>query len=234
MVEILKLTSNYCIIYKPSGIPTQSDPTGDKDAMTLTSELLSSMGEKTSLWLIHRLDRVVGGVIVFARNKHSAAVLSESVKEKAFDKEYLAVVEGECEGGIFKDYIFKDRLKNKAYITDRPRQGVKNAELECSVLDSYKDESGVKTLVRVRLYTGRFHQIRAQLSYRKNPIVGDKKYGSRASGGEGIALFASRLGFDYEGRHIEEVRLPIVEKYPWCLFDKSIYEKYENEEQNDA
>ena len=99
MIDILHKTKDFIVVLKPAGMPTQSDTSGDDDAMLLASLALSDMGESSDLWLIHRLDRVVGGLLVFARNKNSAAKLSELVKGRGIAKEYLAVVDGAFEGG---------------------------------------------------------------------------------------------------------------------------------------
>ena len=102
-MQILHLDKNLIAVSKPCGMPSQSDPTGDKDAMTLASELLRDMGERDSLWLVHRLDRVVGGVIVFARNREAAATLSCLFAERGAKKQYLAVAEGDLSGGTLTD-----------------------------------------------------------------------------------------------------------------------------------
>ena len=141
MIEIISKTDDYVIIYKPAGIPSQPDPGGDPDAMTICRRLLREMGEKDALYLIHRLDRVVSGLMVFARNKKSAADLSLQVSERNFRKSYFAVVQGKAEGGVMSDYIYKDPRLNKAFITDRKRAGVKNCELEI-VSDAYLKECG--------------------------------------------------------------------------------------------
>jgi 23S rRNA pseudouridine1911/1915/1917 synthase len=223
MIEIVSKTKDYVIIYKPAGIPSQSDPSGDKDAMTLCSEMLRHLGESDALYLIHRLDRVVGGLLVFARNKQSAALLSSLVADRLLDKEYYAVVEGTLEGGVMTDYIYKDASLGKAFVTDRKRAGVKEAELEYSILDRTVSDGRELSLVKIILKTGRFHQIRAQFSSRKMPLVGDKKYGSRDAKAKMPALFATKLGFYCLGRAVEAARLPDLNSYPWSLFNEEIY-----------
>ena len=224
MVEILYKSKNAIVIYKPSGVPSQGDPTGDKDALTLTSEKLHELGENSSLWLIHRLDRVVGGLLVFARNKKYAAILSEYVKERLVTKEYYAVVDGDAEGGVLENLIFKDARASKAFIVDRERQGTKPARLTYRKLASAETEKGTKTLVYVILDTGRFHQIRAQMSHIKHPITGDGKYGSRDNRAKGPALMASHLAIDLPGEKIDVCRIPELNTYPWSLFDSADYE----------
>lgn len=220
-MEILFNDKNLIAVKKPFGMPSQSDPTGDVDAMTAASEALRAMGEQGNLWLVHRLDRVVGGVLVFAKNKTAAAELSARVADKSAKKEYLAVVHGECQGGIFTDFLFKDSKKGKAFVVDRKRAGVKEASLECEPLSAVTTEQGVKTLVLVRLFTGRFHQIRAQLSSRGNSIVGDGKYGSHDNRCS-PALFSARLSFECCGKSYDIKALPELAEYPWALFEIKI------------
>ena len=153
-LEILYKDKNLIAVYKPSGMPSQSDTTRDGDAMTLTSQALRLIGEREELWLVHRLDRVVGGILVFARNKKYAAILSSLVSDRGMRKEYLAVVDGEAEGGLLKDYLYKDSAKGKAFVVDSKRVGVKEAELEYERLFRTETEKGVKTLVKIDLHTG--------------------------------------------------------------------------------
>ena len=219
-MEILYKDKNLIAVCKPAGMPSQPDPSGDTDAMTLLAEMLGNTGDKnTALYLVHRLDRVVGGVLVFARNKDYAARLSTIMSERGAKKEYLAIVEGEAEGGILTDYLYKDARMGKSFVVDRKRSGVKEAKLEYTPLSKAETENGPKTLIEVRLHTGRFHQIRAQLSSRKLPIVGDGKYGSRDNKARFPALFAFRLTFEIEGKTYEFKKMPDIENYPWSIFN---------------
>ena len=224
MIEIVNKTKDYVIIYKPAGIPSQSDPGGDPDAMTLTSRILLEIGEREELFLIHRLDRVVGGLLVFARNKKSAAHLSSLVAERRLEKHYFAVVEGEAEGGAMKDYLYKDATLGKAFVCDRQRAGVKSAELEYRLLDRKTVGQRSLSLVKICLKTGRFHQIRAQFASRKMPLIGDKKYGSRDFEAKMPSLFATELAFEFNGDSVRASRLPELSSYPWSLFEKEKYE----------
>ena len=214
---------HFVVINKPCGMPSQSDPSGDKDAMTLTSELLRSEGSNPSLFLIHRLDRVVGGLMVFARTKEAAALLSSAVAERDMTKEYFAVVPGVPEGGVMEDYLYKDANLGKAFVTDRKRNGVKEARLEYSVCKTVTTDKGDISLVRVKLGTGRFHQIRCQFASRRMPLVGDKKYGSRDTMAKMPSLFASHLSFEYKGEKFDAFALPDLTKYPWSMFSKEDY-----------
>ncbi len=222
-MEIVHKTKNTVIIYKPSGIPSQPDLSGDADAMTLTKEALKAEGEKPELYLIHRLDRTVAGLLVFARNKKYAALLCEYVKEHLLTKEYFAVVDGKAESGVLEDLIYKDSSKSKAFIVDRERKGVKEARLTCRRLASVDTERGIKTLVYITLDTGRFHQIRAQLAHRGAPITGDGKYGSKDNRAKSLALIASHLAFSIGGETADITRLPITDIYPWSLFEQENY-----------
>ena len=225
MIEILYKSKNAVVIYKPHGIPAQSDPSGDKDAMALTSEMLAECGEQSELWLIHRLDRAVSGLMIFARNKKSAAELSKTVKMRQITKEYLAVVSGVPSCGVMEDYLYKDSRTSKAFVVDRKRAGVKDARLFCVPITTAKTDNGDRTLVKISLDTGRFHQIRAQLSHRGHSILGDKKYGSHESLRGGIALTAYRLSIDLFGETIEVTRLPSSKDYPWSLFSEADYDR---------
>ena len=224
-LEILYKNKDIIVVNKDCGLPSQKDKSGDTDAMSLLSEKLTDVGEDGRLWLVHRLDRVVGGVLVFARNKSAAAKLSAIIKEEGgIGKEYIAVVDGEISAsGTLVNYRYKDSSTNKAFVVDRERNGVKRAELEYTALESVSTEHGVKTLVKIRLKTGRFHQIRAQFSYRKNPVTCDKKYGSRDFGARFPALFSRRLSFDIGKEHIDVSALPDLSLYPWCLFGRDKY-----------
>lgn len=223
-MQILYKDKSLIAVNKAIAEPIQSDLTGDKDTMTLLSSHLASIGEKSDLWLVHRLDRVVGGVAVFARTKKCAAALSEAFSTHAVKKEYFAVVEGICEsGGVMQDLLFKDSAKGKAFIVDRKRAGVKEASLEFEPVATASCDRGDRTLVRVRLHTGRFHQIRAQFSHRRMPLVGDGKYGSRDNGANTPALFSANLEFTLDGREYKITAIPNTEVYPWSLFDKEAY-----------
>lgn len=222
MIEIILKTKDFIIVNKPCGMPSQSDPTGAEDAMSQTARTLAALSEPSELWLVHRLDRVVGGLIVFARNKKSAAALSEIVGGSGMEKEYLAVVEGACEGGILRDFIFKDAARTKAFVVDTKRRGAKEAVLEYFPVAAVETERGIRTLVRVKLHTGRFHQIRVQFSSRGLPLVGDGKYGSRDNKAKAPALFSAKLAFSPLGG-ANAATLPDVNEYPWSLFNEECY-----------
>ena len=224
MVEILYKTKNTVVIYKAPGVPSQSDPSGDPDAMTLLSKQLKALGENSNLWLVHRLDRVVGGLLIFARNKKYAAILSEYVKDRLITKEYYAVVDGEANDAVLENWLYKDMRAGKSFIIERERAGSRLARLSYRALSTKDTEKGKKTLIYVTLDTGRFHQIRAQLSGAGTPITGDGKYGSRDNKAKCIALASSHLAANVLGENIDVSRLPELDAYPWSLFKPEDYE----------
>lgn len=223
MPEIIYKSKDAVVIVKPLGMPSQKDPSGDLDAMTATSELLQKDGRDGGLWLVHRLDRTVGGVMVFAASKDGAARLSREITDGSFKKEYYAVTEGRCSEGEMRDFLFKDSSASKAFVVKGERKGAKLAVLECSVLDVKETEKGTRTLVKINLKTGRFHQIRAQLSSRGTPLVGDGKYGSRDKERRTPALFACALSTPSVAGGRPITACPPTDEYPWCLFDKEKY-----------
>ena len=221
MLEILYKDRHVLAVIKPAGTPSQPDPSGAPDAMSLASAALAEQGEPDDLWLVHRLDRVVGGILVFARTKSAAGELSSLFATHGAEKCYLAVTEGEVPAGELCDLLYKDAAKGKSFVVARARAGVKEARLIAEPISVADTESGRRSLTRVTLLTGRFHQIRAQLSSRGASIVGDGKYGSRDKGTRMPALYAYRLTFTLFGKKYELHTLPDTEAYPWSLFDLS-------------
>ncbi len=210
-MEILFKNSNIIVAVKPVGIPTETR--GDEKCIT---DILGEQ-QKTDIHLLHRLDRNVGGVMVFATNKNAAAKLSAQIQSRAFQKEYLAVVDSafQQKSGEMKDLLFKDSKRNRSFVVDRMRKGVKEASLQYSVLAEEND----KSLVNVLLHTGRTHQIRVQFASRKAPLTGDGKYGSHDNGAD-IALWSHKITFinPSDNKEISFSSYPDGEKYPWNLF----------------
>lgn len=147
---------------------------------------------KTEIYPVHRLDKDVGGVMVYAKTQHSAAELSKQVADRTMEKNYLAVVHGKPEGGDMEDLLFFDRGKNKSFVVERERKGVKKALLSYETVETRED----KSLVRVALHTGRTHQIRAQFASRKMSLYGDRRYGGRDEE-KTIALWSYRIAFNH-------------------------------------
>ena len=187
-MEILYSDDYIVVCIKPVGILSQADSNGQKSMITELSALYGC-----EIYPLHRLDKGVSGVMVYAKTKFAASELSRDIAEHRFEKEYLAVVKGEPdESGEMVDLLFKDSRKNKSYVVKRMRKGVKKAKLEYTLLKT----DGQKSLVRVLLHTGRTHQIRVQFSSRKMPLLGDKKYGG-STDFEDIALLSYRLTFKH-------------------------------------
>lgn len=185
------------LLEKPIGISSQAT---DNDAC-LPSLLLAyyqEKGERAEPFVLHRLDTAVGGLMVYAKTKNAAAILSKAIAQGTLHKRYLAVVAGDVERELGKtgelfDYLFKDSKKNKSFAVKKKRNGVKEARLTYEVLGKREHEGCVLSLVSVALLTGRTHQIRVQFSSRGFPLWGDGKYGSRIKGD--IALFSKELSF---------------------------------------
>lgn len=171
------------VCVKPRGVLSAEDASGKKNMQ----ELLSPR----QTFAVHRLDREAAGLMVFAKTKEAAAFLSDKMGSD-FEKEYLALCEGiPPEEGEFRDLLYHDKSKNKTYTVKRKRAGVKEARLSYRRLQS---ENG-RSLLQIRLYTGRTHQIRVQFSSRGFPLVGDRKYG--AAQGGALQLCAYRLSFPH-------------------------------------
>ena len=156
MLEILYKDRQVLAVKKPAGTPSQPDPTGAPDAMSLAKAALADQGESSDLWLVHRLDRVVGGILIFARTKAAAGELSSLFATHGAQKCYLAVTEGEAPAGELCDLLYKDAAKGKAFVVDRARAGVKEAKLIAEPLDLADTAVGPRGLVRVTLLTGRY------------------------------------------------------------------------------
>ena len=156
------------------------------------------------LFTVHRLDKNVGGVMVYARNKATAATLSKAIQQGEMIKEYVAKVHNTPpESGVLEDFLFKDSKKNKVFVVKRERKGVKQAKLEYKLIRSYEEIS----LVRIRLYTGRSHQIRVQFASRGFPLVGDHKYGARDNAASPM-LYSCKITFPYKYKTVSFEHLP--------------------------
>ena len=216
-MKILFEDNEILVIEKPVGIPSEDTNTGEKGILTKINEEIYN----GQIHLLHRLDRNVGGVMVFAKNKKSAASVSKQIQENTFRKTYFAIVDGAIEEkqGVYKDLLFKDSSKNRSYVVNRMRKGVKEASLEYVVLS----ECASKSLVKVILHTGRTHQIRVQFSSRKTPLTGDVKYGSKDRNSD-IALFSHSIIFNHPVTNelLTFTALPNKINYPWNLFESVI------------
>lgn len=187
-MELLYCDKDMVVCVKPVGMDAEHD-------------VPAALGGE--IFPIHRLDKNVGGVMVYAKTRQAAAALSRAVQEGTMVKEYVALVHG-CppETGDWEDLLWKDSGKNKVFVVNRERRGVKKARLEYRRLTA-----GETSLVRIRLHTGRSHQIRVQFASRKFPLVGDHKYGSRDAATAPM-LFSCKLTFPWKGKTWEFEALP--------------------------
>ena len=182
-MEILYSDKNIAVLVKPVGLDSE---------LEVPNALKEILGGE--VFPIHRLDKNVGGVMVYARTRQAAATLSKAVQEGSMIKEYVAMVHGmPPETGDWEDLLFKDSSKNKVFVVKKERKGVKKARLEFKTL-----QSGEESLVHIRLHTGRSHQIRVQFSSRGFPLVGDHKYGSRDDKTAPM-LFSCCITFPWKG-----------------------------------
>ena len=180
------------ILYSDRDIAVCIKPVGLDSEHQLPEALVEALGGQ--VFPIHRLDKNVGGVMVYARTKAAAAALSKAVQEGTMVKEYVAMVHGTPpEAGDWQDLLWKDSSKNKVFVVKRERQGVKKARLEFRRLTA-----GETSLVHIRLHTGRSHQIRVQFASRGFPLAGDKKYGGKDDFTAPM-LFSRRLTFPWKG-----------------------------------
>lgn len=219
-MEVLFQNNDFLACVKPQGIPSQPDPSGDVDMPSLLSAHLKACGENSNIFVLHRLDRATGGVMIYARNQKSAAELSRLIAEKdGFEKHYLTVVSGipSEKSGNMTDYLYKDSAQKKAFVVKSERRGAKLASLDYEVVQSAERDEKTFSLVAVKLNTGRFHQIRAQFSSRGMSIFGDGKYGSREKA-PCFALWANKIAFTYRGKKYEFEKAPDTDASPWSYF----------------
>lgn len=194
-LKILFEDNHIIVVEKKPNIPSQADKTEDIDMLTIVKQYIKEKYNKPGnvyVGLVHRLDRPVGGVMVFAKTSKAASRLSDQVREKVFKKKYLAVVDGKFEQkeGTLENYLYKDERNNISKVVNREKKNAKLAKLDYKVL-KYNEIKNL-SLVEVDLHTGRHHQIRVQLVNFGHSIFGDQKYGTRGQGKQ-IALWAYEL-----------------------------------------
>ena len=210
------------VVEKQPNIPSQADKTEDIDMLTIVKQYIKEKYNKPGnvyLGLVHRLDRPVGGVMIFAKTSKSAARLSDQVREKIFKKKYLAVVDGKFDNnkGTLEDYLYKDERNNISKVVSKEKKNAKLAKLDYEVL-AYNEVKNL-SLVKINLHTGRHHQIRVQLSHAGHSIFGDQKYGTRGQGKQ-IALWAYELTIIHPITKKEMVFKCLPESNgTWCILN---------------
>lgn len=214
-INVIYEDNHLLVVEKPINIPVQEDNTKDEDLLNILKDYIKNKYNKPGnvyLGLVHRLDRPVGGIMVFARTSKAASRLSEQVRNKTFKKTYNAVVMGDiCQSKTLKDYLLKDSKNNIVKIDKNGKEAILSFEKL-----NYKDNL---SLIKINLETGRSHQIRVQLSNFGYPLYGDNKYNKNAKVGEQIALFAKSIEFVHpttKEKIYFELELP--NRYPFNIF----------------
>ena len=217
-MNIIYQDNHLLVVEKPVNIPVQADSSQDEDLLTMLKAYVKETYNKPGnvyLGLVHRLDRPVGGVMVFARTSKAAARLSKAVAERKLHKTYLAVVEGTASDkkNVWTDYLIKDQSTNTVTVTDKEHG--KLASLDYEVLDNKDGFS----LLKINLHTGRSHQIRVQTSSRGLPIWGDQRYNKHAVKHQQIALWSYKLEFEHPvTKENMCFTCPPPDEYPYSLF----------------
>ena len=216
MINIIYEDNHLLVVEKPVNVPVQEDDSHDLDFLTMLKDYIKKRDNKPGnvyLGLVHRLDRPVGGIMVFAKTSKSASRLSEQVRTRTLKKTYYAVVLGKLESkGTFKDYLLKDTKTNIVKVDKNGKEAILDYEL----ID-YKNNL---SLVKINLKTGRSHQIRVQFSSRDHALYGDNKYNKEAKVGEQIALFAKSLELIHPTtKEVMKFSLELKNKYPWNIFN---------------
>ena len=220
-MKILYEDKYLIVCEKPVGMESQRSSSGKDDMLTLLSRCRAERGEDSYVGLVHRLDVATGGAMIYSKREDMTGKLSALVQSGDYKKTYLAVAHGEPpeREGEMRDLLYHDKKKNKSYVCDKKRQGVKEAVANYRLLETVERENGEKmSLVEVELITGRTHQIRVQFASRQMSLVGDGKYGSHDNKAS-CALWSYRVEFIH----------PIMKKaivcecfpedcYPWSLF----------------
>ncbi len=219
-INILFEDKFFIICEKPPGVLSEADGSGND----ILSMIYAQTGNQ--YLLVHRLDRDTGGVMVIAKTSAAASRISTMIQNHEFSKEYLATVTGipEEPSGTFNDLLFRDKRKNKSFVVNKPRKGVKEASLEYRLLcsEEYENKPGeysAVSLAQIRLHTGRTHQIRVQFASRKMPLIGDSRYGSSEKKCK-TALWSFRINFThpFTQKSIDVKSIP-PKIFPWDIFE---------------
>ena len=221
MIKIIFEDNHLLVVEKPVNILSQGDDTNDKDMVNLLKQYVKEKYNKPGnvyIGLVHRLDRPVGGIMVFAKTSKAASRLSDQVRTKTFKKTYRAVIHGDMnkKEDTLKDYLYKNKKTNMVSVVNRDHKEAKNAELSYKTLDRKDGFS----LVEIDLKTGRPHQIRVQFASRKHPLFGDQRYGQNVNKvGQQIALWSYKLEIIHTTtKEKMEFTCEPPKEYPWNLF----------------
>jgi len=224
-LNVIYEDNHLLVVEKIPNVLSQSDNTNDIDMLNLCKEYVKIKYNKPGavfMGLVHRLDRPVGGVMVFARTSKAASRLSDQVRTRTMKKTYQAVVCGSPpKAGDFVDYLYKDTNKNMVRCVDKSFSGAKEARLSYRLLDKTISPEDNKdySLVEIDLHTGRPHQIRVQFASRKYALYGDQRYSRSAKKGQQIALWATKLELVHPTtKKVMVFRSSPPEKYPWTIF----------------
>ena len=218
-VNVLYEDNHIIVAVKPAGVLSQSDGSNAPDMLTILKAYIKEKYEKPGdvyLGLVHRLDRPVSGVMVFARTSKAASRLSDQIRTNKVEKLYRCVVRGVLESsGHLENYISKDENRNIATVIDSEKPGYKVCFLDYKPVMS---REGL-TLTEIKLGTGRSHQIRAQMSHFGYPLIGDQKYGKKDNLAKDVALQSFKLSFEHPvKRENMSFEAPFTDGYPWSLF----------------
>ncbi|MCX8132288.1 MAG: RNA pseudouridine synthase [Clostridia bacterium] len=220
-IKIIYEDNHLLVVEKPVNILSQADETGDADLLTLLKQDVKVRYSKPGevfLGLVHRLDRPVGGVMVFAKTSKAASRLSEQIRTRKFKKTYLAAIHGVPENvsNQLVDYLIKDGKTNTVRVVDKSHKEAKEAVLDYQILDNTDDLS----LARINLHTGRPHQIRVQFSHIGHPLYGDQKYGAdKNKAGQQIALWSYSIVLNHPVLRTEVVfKCTPPDAFPWSVF----------------
>ena len=222
MIKVIYEDNHLLVVEKPVNVLSQGDDTNDKDMVNLLKQYIKEKYNKPGnvfIGLVHRLDRPVGGIMVFAKISKAASRLSEQVRNKSFKKTYRAVLNGNMrkDSDTLKDYLYKNKKNNMVSVVNKNHKDAKDAELSYETIAKNEKFS----MVQVDLKTGRPHQIRVQFSSRKHPLFGDQRYGQDINKkGDQIALWSYKIEITHPTtkEKMEFICEP-PNKYPWNLFE---------------